>query len=71
MAKDNGSGMNLDKIQALRKRIAADDNASVRSAYKKNRAEFERKMAYENSVQRIRDEKKRKSSGTIPSAPTY
>lgn len=70
IAKDTGSGVNLDKIQALRKKIAADDNASTRSAYKKNRAEFEKKMAYENSMNRIRDEQKKKKKG-IPSAPTY
>jgi hypothetical protein len=69
--KKFSSGMNLDKAQSIRKKIAADDNASTRSAYKKNRAEFEKKMNYENSTQRIRDEKKKKKSGTIPSAPTY
>jgi hypothetical protein len=82
MPNDTGSGMNLDKIQALRKKIAADDAASGRSvmkAYKKNRAEFEKKLAYENSkagfdarvAKQKMAEKKKKYKATIDNSPTY
>lgn len=82
MPNDTGSGMNLDKIKALRKKIAADDEASGRSvmkAYKKNRSDFEKKLAYDNSkagrdariAKQKMDEKKKKYKATIDNSPTY
>lgn len=82
MPNDTGSGMNLDKIKALRKKIAADDAASGRSvmkAYNKNRAEFEKKLAYDNSkagrdariAEQKKAEKKKKYGATIDNSPTY
>jgi hypothetical protein len=73
----------LAMLNAAAKRKDKDywktEGPKVMDAYRKNRAEFDKKLAYENSPEgyksRVREQdkaaRKKKYGGTIDSSPTY